>query len=116
MSSFDGNPEGLYADYDYVDCNNCGASIKYRVEGNAPIPNGPDCEFCREELTCSGHTTWLDGQLDQHGRTRMKHVDCPRTATVYDKEARLGYCDQGWKILNEGDEEDAEEYAIRLPE
>lgn len=100
-----------------VECDGCGAPVESHLLEDNYYPTFSDCEFCRSEKTCSGHFVWLHGELDQYGRTKHKIVECSREATVFDTEGREFYCDEGWKIMHEGEDlAEVEEFALRIPE
>lgn len=98
---------------DPIECENCGAPVKHDTQPGEYYPRFEDCPFCRQEQDCAGHFKWLDGQLDQYGRTKHEMIPCKEVATVYDTEGQAFYCEEGWKAV---DGQDVEEFALRVPD
>ena len=103
MRPFDYEP-----DTEDIICDNCGAQVAVAID--SPVTHLDDCEFCRRESTCCGHFRWVDPLLQKE----IAMDACSETATVHDTQSGESYCERGWKILVEGDEEQAEEFCIRL--
>ena len=71
------------------------------------------CDFCLGEETCWGKLTYIDGQLDQYGKTKTERILCKKEATVLDTEGDEHYCDTCWIYMCDGEVDEYEEFVIR---
>ena len=94
-------------------CGECTAWIKVYIDEYGEHALDPECDFCEGDTVCDGHIRYLHGQLDQHGRERTENVDCPRSATIYDKEGHAFYCEGCWRIMCDGRPQEYEEFIYR---
>jgi|14BtaG_2_1085337.scaffolds.fasta_scaffold108196_2 hypothetical protein len=100
-----------------VDCDGCRIPVKSHFLKDNYCPTLSDCEFCRNEKTCSGHLIWKDGELDQWGRTKLESVPCSNTATIYCTESQDFHCEQCWnKLHDKEDLREMEELVVRVPD
>ena len=79
-------------------------------------PDKERCDFCNGEAECWGKLKYLDGQLDQHGKTKTERVFCKNKATVLDTEGDETYCNTCWIYMCDGEVDEAEEFVIRRTE